>query len=965
MAAFDIGRAVTFVRAHAQPYDDGAYPQTLLYVDTNAEGTRYVRKAVHLPRIHFAKLAKKIHKDDKEGRLCHFNEIYRRDDELHLALDIDLKKSQIVDGVLQESLLFARWCHEKDRTLCQLIKAVGSILSHAYQTTHLRKRANIFDCIAWTACREDKISFHLHYSATRFNKRELTALVQHVKSSLLAVPTLSDYASLIDSSPISNGNLRMPLCHALTENDALGLVPTPASQLRLVGAFSADGYLIEPGGTHYHERLYCDCRSPDGGAPVRYVDLAVAMCLQNAYHPPDFKCLDFTRDLRCRGGWPSDGRHGGDSLPTSLSSSAFHSRSDFVVADDKRAFIDMRNPSTGNSVSEILRAIAQTLSDNGPQQAILFASTMCGVINSENSVYYKVRDPKTGRPVLQREPISNVHKAQWPQVLVTNPTNAKQVVQVSLLQLFIQNSNGYDGRIFVPCSISGEHYQPTVGGCINMWTGFKCYAFDYGPNLNVEGFLSDPTSYLSLILFHIWDTYCCNDDDLFVAFVCWMAHILQLPHVQTLRCPVIYGRQGVGKSAIIEKLYARGILTYHQIICENAEHIFGQFNSVVHDCVLIVASESIFRGNKAMLERLKHQVTGETLSIEAKHCDMKQVPNYTNMALVTNALTPIHGEDLRRYMLIRCSPKWHAPPAGMDEADFIAAKRDYMSALDAACSSEDGAVQFSTFLLSLDLTHWLANRHTIAVAHASDGSVKRDSLPEEVQLIVDMIRQRTNLCQRLRHNDDNLGHLPVFNFDPRVNSWTLNPPIISFDSEWAGKIRSPHVKILNLLTALFSLGVTTDGDHYTFPAYAIFCDTFDRLYPNVNARQMFSSQALNLSQSGFNLPNANTSLPAPQNVSLLYDKFTFIEGSPIGRIVNVTKSSAASAAVAAPLSPPHATKRLRPTARAPPSPPTTLDAFNAEQQRAARAYFGDDCSVDSDNSDVLGEWVGDDGDCGD
>ena len=876
MAAFAKGHVVRFLEENAVPYDE-QHVQNLMYVALAADGIHFEHRPVHLPRPLFPTLAKKMFKDSEEETPFHVNEVFRRDDDLHLALDIDLKDtSASADGAQIPNELFLRWDHHDDKSLRDFVKLIGGILHQSYSAECRRSRAHGFDVVVWKACREHKISYHMHYVSTRGSKPELVALIKRLKEMLEAQPATKDFAATIDAAPMATGNLRLPL----TFNKNKSLFPRDGSKLTYVGIFDETGYLVNPTATHFSQRLYCDQRSPTGGGQ-RVMPLVLAMCMQNAYAPADFKTMELSDSKHCRGGWsPWLNADSNVVVPPQLANSSFHLRSQFrAPVGPDRIVISLHDAETADSVYEVIRSIDERLKTHGPEIAIAYACGLVGIMNSMNSVVYKLRDSKTGAPRLHFEPILNSHKAQWPKVRVPDLNNPKKMVYVSLLELFIQNSPGYDGKTFVPSRLA-DAYKPLIDGKINVWTGFNCFTFPYadiGVSLKAYNFMRDPHSPLSTILFHIWDVNCRNDDQLFISAISWMAHVIQRPDEKTMRCIVLHGREGSGKTAVWEKLFAKYLLGRHQLITDTTEPVVGTFNQAIEGACLIILSECVFKGDKALIERLKHLITGDQIPINEKQRNLRQMPNYANLVIITNQENPISGDDLRRYIFCHTSDKWTFVPKGMSESEFNQRKRKYFDRLTEATESDEGVRQFAFFLGTVDIDEWARSRHTAVWATRSLGNVRRASLSEEALLALDMIRQHANISLKSREDwgrvlPDAMNH--VYLNDPLVKTWALNPPIAVFDDQWMTRIGNRHVRMLHFVTYLNKLGVTVDNDArvYRFPSHLDFSNAFDSLHPFVNGREMFSQSMNAMDSEGpmdSNLPSDSGDFP------ILVDNFHY------------------------------------------------------------------------------------------
>ena len=80
------------------------------------------------------------------------------------------------------------------------------------------------------------------------------------------------------------------------------------------------------------------------------------------------------------------------------------------------------------------------------------------------------------------------------------------------------------------------------------------------------------------------------------------------------------------------------------------------FNSHLRECVFAVADESVFAGDRKANEKLKNQITSGTMNLELKGVDIKIVPSYLTLVIISNSEHIIAtAEDERRYFALEVS----------------------------------------------------------------------------------------------------------------------------------------------------------------------------------------------------------------------------------------------------------------------------------------------------------------------
>ena len=214
-------------------------------------------------------------------------------------------------------------------------------------------------------------------------------------------------------------------------------------------------------------------------------------------------------------------------------------------------------------------------------------------------------------------------------------------------------------------------------GAYNMWRGF---AFE--PRV---GDLHRP------LLDHIRDNVCDGDTKLYEYVIGWMAWAVQHPDRPGQTALVMRGDMGVGKGFLARnfgKLFGR-----HFIHVSNAQHLIGNFNVHLRDCVVLFADEAFYAGDRRHASTLKALVTEDSIMVEPKGIDSEMVPNCLHILMASN-------DD------------W-VVPAGIKERRFcvvdVAANKIqdavYFGKIDVALRA-GGYANFLHYLMGYDLTRY-------------------------------------------------------------------------------------------------------------------------------------------------------------------------------------------------------------------------------------------------------------------
>lgn len=154
----------------------------------------------------------------------------------------------------------------------------------------------------------------------------------------------------------------------------------------------------------------------------------------------------------------------------------------------------------------------------------------------------------------------------------------------------------------------------------NMWRGF---AFE-----PVAGERHQP------LLDHILVNACAHDEMAYHYVLNWMARAVQMPDQPGQTAIVLRGDQGVGKGFLARafgKLFGR-----HFVHVSNAQHLTGNFNAHLRDCVVLFADEAFYAGDKRHASVLKTLVTEPSIMVEPKGVDTEMAANCLHVMMASN-----------------------------------------------------------------------------------------------------------------------------------------------------------------------------------------------------------------------------------------------------------------------------------------------------------------------------------------
>jgi len=169
----------------------------------------------------------------------------------------------------------------------------------------------------------------------------------------------------------------------------------------------------------------------------------------------------------------------------------------------------------------------------------------------------------------------------------------------------------YRGVVFLP----GR--DKVINDCLNLWTGW-----------GIEPVQGD----WSLIRQHI-EVVIANGNKEFAEYVVrWIAWAIQHPAEAAEVALVLIGEKGAGKGTLVRCLEL--IFGLHTFQVTSRDEVIGKFNGHLQDCILFVADEAYWGGDKRCVGRLQGMITEPKLPIERKGIDLIRVPNCLHILML-------------------------------------------------------------------------------------------------------------------------------------------------------------------------------------------------------------------------------------------------------------------------------------------------------------------------------------------
>lgn len=244
-----------------------------------------------------------------------------------------------------------------------------------------------------------------------------------------------------------------------------------------------------------------------------------------------------------------------------------------------------------------------------------------------------------GKPMVMCHVYSNVDNKEIiefrsPDSIITQYSNqtvqvGKSVIDLGRWWIKHQARREYDTVIFDP-ALPREY-----NNCYNVYQG-----------LNVAPFKGS----WRYTLRHIYKVLCNCDKEKFLYTIKWFAWTLQNPGIPAEVVIILKGKQGAGKGFIFAQFVE--IFGDHGLHISNRNHLTGNFNAHLANCVFLFADEAYFPGDKEIVGAINQLVTEKKLATERKRMDVVKTKNCLHIGMATNEEWVIPaGEDTRRYFI--------------------------------------------------------------------------------------------------------------------------------------------------------------------------------------------------------------------------------------------------------------------------------------------------------------------------
>ncbi len=147
-----------------------------------------------------------------------------------------------------------------------------------------------------------------------------------------------------------------------------------------------------------------------------------------------------------------------------------------------------------------------------------------------------------------------------------------------------------------------------------------------------------------------------KNEELYEYLLNWFAHKIQKPEKKIGVCLVLMGKQGIGKTILVEKLLRNIMGDEYVYDTADINSIAGDFNSALQGKLVCILNEASGKDTMPLIDRLKDIITREKITIRLMRTDGIPMKDYCDYCFTTNNLNPIkETEDERRFQIVPCS----------------------------------------------------------------------------------------------------------------------------------------------------------------------------------------------------------------------------------------------------------------------------------------------------------------------
>lgn len=238
-------------------------------------------------------------------------------------------------------------------------------------------------------------------------------------------------------------------------------------------------------------------------------------------------------------------------------------------------------------------------------------------------------------------------------------------------------------KTYATCAFDPEGLLPNN---YNTFIGF------YAESIPTVQDMPRANMHLQMILNHIKEVFCDNNQEHANFVYRWMANIVKYPWKKTEVLILIFGIEGCGKGIVID-FFANRILGHHlsfQTATPGVD-LFSKFAVGTHRKLLCFCDEA-GEDMRTNHDQLKNLITAKTIRIEKKGQDIRTEENFTNIIVASNNAGSVRVSPAdRRVVAFQCDEKYKG-------------NYNYFTNLAEATNSDECARLMYEYLMQYDLS---------------------------------------------------------------------------------------------------------------------------------------------------------------------------------------------------------------------------------------------------------------------
>jgi len=230
----------------------------------------------------------------------------------------------------------------------------------------------------------------------------------------------------------------------------------------------------------------------------------------------------------------------------------------------------------------------------------------------------------------------------------------------------------------------------------NTWEGFDAEKFEFKEEVSIE-----------TLKYH-FKVVANYDEKVYEYLLNYFAHLVKKPHIKTDVCLLIQGKQGTGKTTLVENLLKRLMGLKYVYDTDDIDSIVGKFNASIAGKFMVVLNEATGRDTNQVVDKIKNIITRTSVTIEYKGIDPFPAIDYCNYAFTTNNIKPIAiTQDDRRFQIMECSDKYKG-------------NNEYFTKLFASINDDKTIYSFYKFLMKRDISKFNPERDRVITEATTD-----------------------------------------------------------------------------------------------------------------------------------------------------------------------------------------------------------------------------------------------------